>query len=166
MSNRRSVSAALALPALIPVLLLAACNPFHRDPVVEVRRDANQNARWHGSLVTPAGLAGAVQMRGSASMTPDGNPEKTRVTLDVSNASPGGNHPWQLHRGQCGFDEGVVGPADAYRSVKIDDKGRGSGAVTVPVEMPTTGSYFVSVGASAANPETIVACGNLAAPTQ
>ncbi len=32
--------------------------------------------------------------------------------------------------------------------------------------MPTDGRYYVSVGASAANPETIVACGNLAPPAQ
>jgi len=32
--------------------------------------------------------------------------------------------------------------------------------------MPSDGRYFVSVGASAANAQTIVACGNLAPPTQ
>jgi hypothetical protein len=32
--------------------------------------------------------------------------------------------------------------------------------------MPNDGQYFVSIGASAANAETIVACGNLASPTQ
>jgi hypothetical protein len=38
--------------------------------------------------------------------------------------------------------------------------------VTVPLVMPTEGRYYVSVAASAANPETIVACGNLAAPSR
>jgi hypothetical protein len=32
--------------------------------------------------------------------------------------------------------------------------------------MPTSGNYFVTVSASAANAETVVACGNLAPPTQ
>jgi hypothetical protein len=36
----------------------------------------------------------------------------------------------------------------------------------VPLAMPSDGRYFVSVGASAANAGTIVACGNLAPPTQ
>ena len=161
----------LALAALaIPTLALAGCNPFRspfkQEPVTEVSRDANQNTRWRGSMSTPAGLAGAVQINGTAAMAPDGNKEKTRVTLSVSNATPGGVHPWQLHRGQCGADEGLVGPSDSYKSLKINDEGRASGSVTIPVEMPTSGSYFVSFGASAANPETIVACGNLAAPTQ
>jgi hypothetical protein len=30
----------------------------------------NLNSRWHANLATPANLAGAVQMNGSASMAP------------------------------------------------------------------------------------------------
>jgi hypothetical protein len=149
----------------LAAVTLAGCNPFHRDPVTEVSRDVNQNARWQGSLVTPAGLVGAVQIKGSATMTPDKDREKSRVSINVSNATPGGVHPWQLHRGQCGADEGIVGNADQYRSIKINDDGRASGATTVSLETPTTGNYYVSLGASGANAETIVACGNLAPPT-
>ena len=147
-------------------LAFAACNPFHRDPVVEVTRDSNQNSRWRAELVTPAGLAGAVQIKGSATMVPDGNRDKTRVAIDVSNATPGGVHPWQLHRGQCGSDEGTVTNADQYKSIKINDEGRATGSATVDFETPTTGNYYVSVGASGANAETIVACGNLAPPSR
>jgi hypothetical protein len=32
--------------------------------------------------------------------------------------------------------------------------------------MPTDGRYYVSVAASAANPEMVVACGNLAPPSR
>jgi hypothetical protein len=152
-------------------LALAACNPFRspmkQAPVVQVStRDANVNARWHGTLASPSSLAGAVQMKGSAAMTPGSSSENTKVSVELSNASPGGVHPWQLHRGQCGLDDGVFGAADAYRSLKVDEQGRASSSVTVPLVMPTDGQYYVSVGASAANPETIVACGNLASPTQ
>ena len=146
-------------------LMLTACNPFNREPAVEVSRDINANTRWRGSLATPAGLAGAVQIGGSASMTPDKNPDKTRVAVNVTNATPGGVHPWQLHRGQCGADEGIVGEAGQYKSIKINDEGRASGAATVELETPMTGNYYVSLGASGTNAETIVACGNLAPPT-
>ena len=162
MYRHRSVFVALALPALA----LAGCNPFHRDPVTEVSRDANQNLRWRGSLVTPSGLVGAVQIKGSAAMVPDRNREKTRVSVDISNATPGAVHPWRLHRGQCGSDEGVVGDADQYKALKVNDDGRASGTTTVEFETPTTGSYYVSLGASPANAETVVACGNLAPPAQ
>lgn len=162
----------------IPLVLAAVgtfsvlgCNPFRsplkQDPVVEVtRRDANVNARWHGTLASPSSLAGAVQMKGSVAMSPGSTSGNTRVTIELSNASPGGLHPWQLHRGQCGMDDGVFGSASGYKSLKVDDEGKASDAVTLPMAMPVEGRFYVSVGASAANPETIVACGNLAPPTQ
>jgi hypothetical protein len=160
-------SRCLALTAV----LLASCNPFRspikQRPVVEVSTaDANANARWNGTLASPLSLLGAVQMKGSASMTPGSNISRTAVSLSLSNASPGGVHPWQVHRGQCGADDGVFGPADAYHAIKIDDQGRASASATLPLSMPTAGLYFVSVGASAANAETIVACGNLAPPAR
>lgn len=152
-------------------LALVACNPFRsplkQDPVVQVSaRDANANARWHGTLTSPSTLAGAVQMTGAISMAPGSNAGNTNVALQLANASPGGMHPWQLHRGQCGMDEGVFGSASDYKTLKVDESGRASSSATVPVMMPSDGRYFVSVGASDANASTIVACGNLASPTQ
>jgi hypothetical protein len=44
-------------------LAAAACNPFHRDPVSEVRRDVDVKSRWRPFLETPAALADAVQMQ-------------------------------------------------------------------------------------------------------
>jgi hypothetical protein len=153
------------LTLAVATLALAACNPFHRAPVTEVSRDANVNARWRGSLVTPATLVGAVQMNGAASMQPGRNPAETDVTLDLANATPGGRHPWQVRHGQCGADEGLLGAAGAYTAIKVGDDGRGRATATVAMPMPTAGSYFVTVSASAANAETVVACGNLAPPT-
>ena|SRR5687767_8432115 len=150
----------------VSTLALAACNPFHRDPVTEVSRDSNVNARWSASLVTPAALAGAVQMNGSASMQPGPSSDNTDFSLRVANATPGGLHPWQVHRGRCGADYGVFGQADAYRAMKIGDDGRGETGATIAERTPTTGDYFVVVYASAANPETVLACGNLAPPAR
>jgi len=150
-------------------LTVSACNPFRspfkQEPVVRVSQgDVNANLRWNGVLATPAGLAGAVQIKGVATMAPGSNAANTAVNVNLSNATPGGLHPWQLHRGQCGADEGVWGSQDEYKALKVDEYGRVSASVTVPGVMPTTGLYYVSVSASAANPETIVACGNLAPP--
>ena len=160
------------VPALVGVLLaVSACNPFRspfkQQPVVQVSAgDINVNSRWNGMLATPASLAGAVQMKGSATMTPGSNTDKTAVKVELSNASPGGIHPWQLHRGQCGMDEGLVGTVESYKALKVDDSGRASGSANLSYAMPTTGNFYVSVGASSANPETIVACGNLAPPSR
>lgn len=152
------------LLVLASLLALAACNPFHREPVSEVRRDVNVNARWRGALVSPAALAGAVQIQGSASMQPSGS--GTAVALSLSNATPGGVHPWQVRRGQCGSDQGPFSSGAAYQALKIGDDGRGESGITVPVPTPDNGEFFVTVAASAANPETVVACGNLAAPSR
>jgi hypothetical protein len=154
------------------VLLLAAafaltsCNPFRHESAVEVStKDENLNSRWHATLATPAELAGAVQMNGSASMAPATKTGNTLVVLDIANATPGGLHPWQLHRGQCGADEGVFGEADLYRAAKVGSNGHATSSANVPIATPTTGSYFVIVRASAANNAMTVACGNLAPPT-
>jgi hypothetical protein len=150
----------------ISAFALISCNPFRHDSAVEVTtKDENLNSRWHANLATPAELAGAVQMNGSASMAPSTKSGNTTVLLNLANATPGGLHPWQLHRGQCGADQGVFGDADLYRAAKVDNDGHASSSATVPITTPTTGSYFVIVRASAANNAMTVACGNLAPPT-
>ncbi len=150
----------------VSALSLAACNPFRSEQAVEVStKDQNLNSRWHANLATPAELAGVVQMNGSASMVPGSKSGNTTVSLDLANATPGGLHPWQLHRGQCGSDDGMVGSADQYPVAKVDGDGHATASANVPLETPTRGNYFVVVQASAANDAVTVACGNLAAPT-
>ena len=168
MNHSRIIMLAVLVTALPS---LPACNPFRsplkQDPVVEVTRaDGNANSRWNGTLASPASLVGAVQMTGAAAMTPGSNSNSTNVTIQLSNATPGGMHPWQLRSGQCGSDYGVFGSAESYRSLKVDDDGRASGTATVALTMPEAGQYYVSVGASTSNPGMIVACGNLAAPAR
>ena len=153
--------------ALVTVTLaVAACNPFRRDPVTSVSRDVNVNERWSATLVTPAALAGAVQMNGTAFMQPAQGGQHTDLSLRVANATPGGLHPWQVHYGRCGEDRGIFGTPSEYRAMKIGDDGRGETGANVAQRTPGTGEYFVVVYASAANTETVVACGNLAAPAR
>jgi hypothetical protein len=123
--------------------------------------------RWHGTLSTPPGLVGVVEMRGSAWMGSDEKEQdRTRAHVDVANAVPGGTHPWHVHRGQCGSDQGILGPADAYKPLKVGDNGRASSDAVLPIPTPRTGDYFVNVHASARNMGTIVGCGNLAPPAR
>jgi len=123
--------------------------------------------RWNGTLAQPPELSGVVDIRGSAWMGPDDkNPERTRAHVDILNAVPGGVHPWHVHRGRCGADQGIFGPADAYKLLKVGAKGRASSEAELPVLTPKTGELFVNVHASATNMRTTVACGNLAPPTR
>ena len=128
-------------------------------------QDQNLNSRWHGNIASPAALAGVVQITGEATMAPGSSDGNTTVSLSVANATPGGRHPWELHRGQCGDDQGVFGSSDAYKAIRIGGDGRATASARVPLQTPTSGSYFVSVQASLANGETTIACGNLAPPT-
>ena len=160
MSSHRSRAIALA------AFLLPALGACGRKPDVEVSADdVNLNTRWHATLASPRSLAGAVQMNGEATMAPapDG---RTTVTLALANATAGGLHPWQVHLGECGADQGVLGAASSYAPLRVADDGRASASVTLPVATPVAGPHFVSVQASSGNPQTVVACGNLAPPTR
>lgn len=157
------------LTATLSILAAAACNPFNRSPAVRVSaQDVTLNSRWHANLASPGALAGAVQMNGSASMAPSRDSTSTNISLSLANASPGGLHPWAVHFGRCGtgLDEGVFGPSETYQALKVESNGEATGTATVKLQTPESGNYFVVVHASAANVETIVACGNLAPPTQ
>jgi hypothetical protein len=152
--------------AALAALALAGCSVLNRGPDTEVSTDDGfRNTRWHASLVSPEALAGAVQMKGQATMTPAGR-GRTTVVLRLDNATAGGVHPWQVHQGQCGSDEGTLGTAESYRAIRVDGDGNASSTVTLPFYTPTSGRYFVSVQASAANSGVVVACGNLAPPAQ
>ena len=161
MSTPRLVMLAVAAFAL------SSCNPFRHDSAVQVSaKDENLNSRWHANLATPADLAGAVQMNGSASMAPATKAGNTTVSLALANATPGGVHPWQLHRGQCGSDDGIVGSAGAYPVAKVGRDGHATASANLTLDTPTVGNYFVNVHASAQNMGVIVACGNLAPPAR
>lgn len=148
---------------------LAACNPFRRDNAVELDAgNTTLNSRWNATLASPEALAGITQMNGSASMAPSRDSMSTIVTINLANASPGGVHPWEARRGECGasYSSRAFGSMDAYESLEVDSKGRASARVSIPSPTPTSGRYFVVVHASRANASTVVACGNFAAPAR
>jgi hypothetical protein len=91
---------------------------------------------------------------------------QTRAYVQISNAVPGGRHPWHVHKGQCGSDQGILGPADAYKPLRVEDDGRASETAVLPISLPRSGSFFINVHASSRNMSTTVACGNLAPPAR
>jgi len=145
--------------------ILIACGG--RQPV-EINPDAQSVAtRWNGALSSPPELAGVSQIRGLGWMAADPKQQgQTRAYVEISNAVPGGLHPWHVHRGQCGTDQGILGPADAYKPLKVEGNGKASASAELPLPLPRSGSYFINVHAAPRNLSTIVACGNLAPPAR
>jgi hypothetical protein len=149
------------------LLALAGTSCGGRQPVELNANTVPVASRWNGTLSTPPELLGVIDIRGSAWMGPDEkDKDRTRGHVDLANAVPGAVHPWHVHRGQCGSDLGILGPADAYKPLKVGDNGRASADAVLPIPSPKTGDYFVNVHASARNMGTIVACGNLAPPAR
>jgi hypothetical protein len=150
---------------VVSALTLASCGG--RKPV-EINPDAVSVAtRWNGTLSTPPELAGVTDIRGQGWMAADPkDPNQTRAYVAISNSVPGAVYPWHVHRGHCGSDQGIFGPADAYKPLKVGNDGKASATAELQVSQPKTGDFFVNVHASQRNMTRIVACGNLAPPAR
>jgi hypothetical protein len=145
--------------------LLAACGG-HRQLEMDAEGELVAS-RWSATLSTPTALAGAMQIRGRGWWAEQrGEPTRSQAHVEITNAVPGGDHPWHVHQGQCGSNGAIVGPATAYRSLEVNKDGRAMATTDLPVAMPRTGQYHVNVHASANNMGTIIACGNLAPPVR
>lgn len=146
-------------------LVLIACGGGR---AVEMNPDAQSVAsRWNAVLSTPPELAGVADIRGQGWAAADPkNQGQVIAHVSISNAVPKAVHPWYLRRGECGSDQGIAGPADAYEPLKVKDDGRAESTAKLATSLPRSGRYFISVHASAKNMSTIVTCGNLAPPSQ
>ena len=155
---------ALSAGLIVSSVLLAGCGS--RGAHIEPNAPALAS-RWTATLSTPPGLAGALQVRGTGWM---GYKEKdstqTHAQVSIENAASGSRYPWHVHIGQCGNDQGILGPADKYPVLKVGGNGRADADAFLPVPLPHQGQYFVNVHAAPTNMGTIVACGNLAPPVQ
>ena len=86
--------------------------------------------------------------------------------MSLAGAPPGAAYPWQLREGPCGGTGGVVGSASTLGVLSVNDEGRAAAAATVPHRLSPAGRYHVRVGASAADPGTVLACGDLTPPSR
>ena len=138
------------IAALGAVIVLAGCGSA---PNTRIEPDAAaRRYEWRASLVTPAALAGAMQVRGST------------VTVELTNATPGGSHPWHVHHGRCGGNGPIAGDPSAYPLLSVDNDGNARATATLDIALPSSGDYYVNVHALATNMNTIISCGNLAPP--
>jgi hypothetical protein len=119
--------------------------------------------RWNATL-SPATNSPDPDVAGTATVLGNADSSQTRVEIALSGATPGAGHPWHLHRGTCGDDQGIVGEASAYPPLTVGINGRATGTATLAVPTPRSGEYMINVHASPDDLGTIVACGNLTGP--
>ena len=151
-------------PIMLIFVMLGAAACHSSKPTTQLKpSDAARRNEWKASLFTPSELAGVMQVRGTATWSPDGD-AASLVTVNMSNATSGGLHPWHIHRGRCGDNGPVVGDAAAYKPLTVDEKGSAAATAHLNVAMPREGNYYVNVHALATNMATIISCGNLAPP--
>jgi len=149
--------------AVATIVAAAACNPFHKTANEIKPQDIPINERWNATLATPSGLQGAVQVRGTGYLARD--PNGSKAVIHISNATPGGMHPWFIRTGLCGNESPVFGDATAYPNLKIDKDGTAQTSAMLSAPFPTSGDYSLEVRASPTNMGTVIACGNLAPPS-
>lgn len=147
-------------------LALAACGggrAVEMDPQQQMMGN-----RWNATLATPRGMEGVASVKGIGWMgsADDDDSSRTEAHVSISNAVPGGRHPWHVHRGRCGNDQGIFGPAEDYEPLEVGGNGQAQSTAELDVPTPLTGQYFINVHASPNNMGTIVACGNLAPPVR
>lgn len=150
--------------AVAVIIATSACSVFHK-PANEIKvQDIPVGERWNATLATPSGLQGAVQVRGTGYLARD--PGGSKAVIHVSNATPGGVHPWSVRVGHCGSENEVFGEPSTYRNLKVDKDGTAQTSANLSASFPTSGDYSLEVRASPTNMGTVIACGNLAPPTQ
>ena len=154
----------VSLAAIATIAATTSCSVFHK-PANQIQvQDIPVGERWNAALATPSGLQGAVQVHGNGYLARD--PNGSKAVIHISNATPGGVHPWAIRTGLCGAETPVFGDASAYPNLKVDNDGTAQGGATLSIPFPTSGDYSLEVRASPTNMGTVIACGNLAPPTQ
>jgi hypothetical protein len=111
--------------------------------------------------VQPSQEPGGMNVGGAAFMMPADDGKGTTARVQIKGAKPGTTHPWHVHKGTCGKDQGILGPADAYTPITVGQDGQAEVSVTLPIPTPTSGEYMVNIHESAQNMKTIIACGPL-----
>jgi hypothetical protein len=82
------------------------------------------------------------------------------VTIELSGANPGSQLPWHIHSGACNGKGSIWGEPSMYPPLRVGQEGAVTGAVTLPVVLPSNGEYAVTVHKSA-DDMAPVACGAL-----
>jgi hypothetical protein len=140
--------------------------PVPARPAVQLHRDgATVASQWNGVLAPPAARGGATPLTEALAATPGLDGTCTYVHVSMAGAAPGATQPLAAARGAVRRGRGRGRQRRRVRHARANDQGRAAAAATVPLRLAPRARYHVRVSASAADPETVVAWGDLTPPT-
>jgi Cu/Zn superoxide dismutase len=135
---------------LAATLLVAGCATVQQ-------RISAEGEDWDATLSSTTGstVGGTVEARSGTT--------GTTATIRLQGAASGGRHPWHIHRGTCGSNGPIVGPASAYPVLVVGADGRATATATLAedIGIGDVDDFYVNVHASPQNMGTIIACGDL-----
>ena len=153
----------IALVTALGAFVAAGTVVTHRG--VEARplssRATSADSALTATLSAPSSYAGDEHVFGSATVSPDKSGKGFTASVNIAGATPKSTHPWHVHKGTCGNDQGVVGGGSSYTPIKVGDDGKGTSTAKVSAPLDPNGSYMVNIHASPTDMKTIVACGPL-----
>jgi len=155
----RHIALVTALGALVATATVVTHRGVEASPVS--LRVTNSDSGWTATLSAPSTYAGDEHVFGSATVSPDKSGKGFTAKVNIAGATPKSTHPWHVHKGTCGNDQGVVGGGSSYTPIKVGDDGKGSSSAKVSAPLDPNGSYMVNIHASPTDMKTIVACGPL-----
>lgn len=88
-------------------------------------------------------------------------PGQTAVSINLAGGQANATHPWHVHRGTCGNDQGIVGDPAAYTPLRPNSAGGASATAHILVQLVPGQSYMVNVHRSPQALNEIIGCGPL-----
>lgn len=82
------------------------------------------------------------------------------AAIQLRGDEPGELRPWHVHVGDCRTAGPIVGPANAYPLLTVDEDGNAASEALLSIPLDT-GAYSVNVHLSLDQITTIIACGDL-----
>lgn len=130
----------------------------------------SSDPRWTGVIRAVERRTGAVttsslpaMFNGTVLMTRDeDNSTRSRIKILLSGPEPNRSMAWALLPDRCGTAGVPVLPVSLFHPLELGSNGRAEANVSVPIMLPTDGTYHVNVyiGNQAALSD-VVACANL-----
>lgn len=157
----RHIALVTALGALVAAGTVASHRGVEASTLAPRVTKATSDSGLTATLSAPSSYTGDEHVFGSATVAPNVTGSGFTATVNIAGATPKSTHPWHVHKGTCGNDQGVVGGGSSYTPIKVGDDGKGTSTAKVSASLDPKGSYMVNIHASSTDMKTIVACGPL-----